>query len=125
MRKLVIAAAFALSACGQGAGSGSNQDLRQTSIPKDFTFQATRSVALTVTADDKYFGDLSDALLVVARPNGSAMYRGAIRKGEQVNVQVLAPSADGEVELTVAGRGGEGKRRLTLDGNGRGEGRID
>jgi hypothetical protein len=40
-------------------------------------------------------------------------------------VQVLAPSADGEVELTVAGRGGEGKRRLTLDGNGRGEGRID
>ena len=112
-----------LAACGAQDGGGGG-DLRQAAIPADFTFQSTRSVALVVSADDRLFGDVADAQLVVSKASGAAVFRGAIRKGESAQVRVLAPLAEQQLKVTVSGRGGESSSVVAVGDNGKVEGRV-
>jgi hypothetical protein len=118
-----IALGLGLAACG-GAGT-SEGDLRQTTIAPDFQFAASRPLALAVSADDRLFGDVADAQLIVRKASGAAVFRGAIRRGATVRTKVMAPLGDQTLEVTVAGRGGEASKRLSVGADGQVAGRIE
>ncbi len=119
MRTRLLGSLLVVTAIGCGGNeTTSGRDLRQTTIPKDFMFQTTKGLSVKVSASDALFGDLADAQLVVAKPNGSTIFRGSIEKGQTVDVKVLAPAATQELKVTVSGRGGEAQKTFAVGNDG-------
>lgn len=81
--------------------------LRGASIPSTFSFQTTRPVDVTLTADKALFGSRTTAGIELTDGNGAVVYRGAIRAGAPLGVHLAVPSKDGAVKATFRAPGVE------------------
>ena len=99
---------LALTGCTSEAPEAGNASLRDVSIPPGFTFQTSNSVALEIAPDDAVFESTPDAPVEVRRPDGAVLYRGAVRKGTPLKVEVAVPTAVKSLELSV------GRQRSTM-----------
>lgn len=87
-----VAAVAAVGLVASALGCGIDRppppppSLRDVKLSSDFTLSTTRSVRVGITADDALFGDKPDATIVLARPNGATLFRGALKKGAGLDV---------------------------------------
>jgi len=83
--------------------------LRDVTIPADFTFQTSRTQRLQLTPDSSAFeATAKDAPVIVRRPDGAVLYRGAVRKGATLDVEVSVPTAVNSVDVAI------GKQRASV-----------
>lgn len=99
---------LALTGCTTEAPQAANASLRDVSIPPGFTFQTSNTVALEIAPDEAVFDGTPDAPVEVRRPDGAVLYRGAVRKGTPLQLEVAVPTAVKSLELSV------GRQRSTM-----------
>jgi hypothetical protein len=113
-----VAALSAAGLIGSVLGCGIDRppppppSLREVKLAKDFTLSTTRSVRVGITADDALFGARPDATVVLARPNGATLFRGAMKKGK--GLEVTLPLAVDIQSVDVRVGGGDGVRRYNV-----------
>ena len=95
---LLAAAALPLAGCSWG---GPQPSIDKLSVPADFTFANTRSVAVKFDASSTLLGASGWAQLEVARPDGKLLYRGPLGTGHPVQVQLAVASKDGSLNATL------------------------
>src|SRR5687767_7796915 len=95
---------FALAApigCYDQAQAPQNPtSLREVQVPADFTFATSKAVALTVAAEEAAIG-AEQGSIEVARTDGKVLYRGPIKAGEPLAVNLAIPSKDERVDITL------------------------
>lgn len=91
-----------LTACAVDNPSDSAApSLREVTIPSDFTFQTSRTVSVQINPSDDVFVDTKDAPVEVRRPDGAVLYRGAVRKGKPLDVEVSVPTHVESLDVAV------------------------
>ncbi len=109
LRLACALALFGVAACAQQAEAPPATSLRDVTIPADFTFQTSRTQRLQLTPPDEAFeGRAKDAPVVVSRPDGAVLYRGAVRKGARLEVEVSVPTSVDSLEVAI------GKQRSSI-----------
>lgn len=110
MKKLQGMAGFALVGligCTQSVGGqdqpATAEDLRSVDIDEAFTFQTNRTVDVQLDARSADFGENPDAPVEVRTDSGAVLFRGAVRKGAQLDLAVSAPANTRQLEVSVGG----------------------
>jgi hypothetical protein len=129
MARAVSVAVLALAATACGVGVESTPEapagsLAEVSVPADFTFATSRTAALSVSASDAVLAGQQDAALVVSRPDGVALFKGAVRRGVSTPVEVPVALEHETVDLQLMSQGVVRTRTLALRG-GQAEGRFE
>jgi hypothetical protein len=121
------AMSLALAGCSVGADPA-NEDpvgsLRELQVNEDFTFATSRTAALSVSASDDVMAGQQDAALIVSRPDGVALFKGAVRRGETMNIEVPVALEFDTVEVQLTNQGQVRRQTLSLRG-GPAEGRFE
>jgi hypothetical protein len=91
--------------------------LREVSIPEDFKFETTQTVGLDLTVADAVYGDRVDAAVEITKPNGATVFRGAIKKGHDLSVQIPVPRHIDHLDVTVRGADGAKQTRVDFAGS--------
>ena len=99
-RALAVAAVLAtpLAGCTWGTPQPSIDKL---SVPKDFTFANTRSVAVQIDAGKAMLGASGWASLELARPDGKLVYKGAIGAGHPLSLKLAVAHKDAALRATL------------------------
>lgn len=98
-----------MAACAETVEAPPATSLREVTIPQDFTFQTSRTQRLQLTPGDSAFeASAKDAPVVVSRPDGAVLYRGAVRKGATLDVEVSVPTSVDTVDVAI------GKQRSSI-----------
>lgn len=100
--------AFALAGCDVSDETAPVEatPLGEVAIPEDFTFETTQTVAVDLRVAEQVFGDRVDAAVEITKPSGATVFRGAIRKGAGLNVQIPVPRHIDHLDVTVRGQNG-------------------
>jgi hypothetical protein len=114
IRSALVVASLGVAGCVAGDPSETppTGSVREQSIAPDFTFQTSQTVSVQIAPDDATFAATDDAPVEVRRPDGAVLFRGAVRKGAPLDVELSVPTAFDHVEVDVAGS----SSRVELDG---------
>lgn len=103
MTGALLGAAGCIEPGAAGGPTSAPTELREVSVQPDFTFRTIETVAVEVDATEAVFGSAVDAPVEVRTEEGAVLFRGAVRKGAKLGVEVSAPAGTGALELTVGG----------------------
>lgn len=108
---------FATAAACSEPAAPRPETLADVRVPADFTFATTRAVGLSVSASAARTGP-GAAGLTVARLDGKVLYRGPITADRPVELSLMVPTKDSELELTLStGDGAVKERRPITEGS--------
>ena len=111
---VLATAVVGCEAAPQGPVEGT--PLREVTVPDDFKFETTQTVGLDLTVSDAIYGDRVDAAVEVSKPNGATVFRGAIRKGHDLSVQIPVARHIDHLDVTVRGATGVKQTRVEFTG---------
>jgi hypothetical protein len=100
--KMSALGAMAALAAACGSGQHSAPSLKNTKVPAGFTFQTSRSVAVSLTAAPSLGG--AGKGIKIARPDGKVLYQGMLRAGAPLQAKLAVPSRHEQLVATVDGR---------------------
>lgn len=83
--------------------------LSEVTIPADFTFQTSETVAVEIAPPAEAFVSTPDAPVEVRRPDGAVLYRGAVRKDRPLKLEVSVPTTVRTLDVVV------GQQHSTVD----------
>ena len=117
---------FALAGCGVSTETAAPEatPLGEVEIPADFAFETTQTVALDLEVAAHHFGDRVDAAVEITKPSGATVFRGAIKKGAALSVQIPVAKHVDHLDVTVRGANGPQTTAIEFVG-GRASGRLE
>ncbi len=105
-----------LAACGgASAPPAEGPTLRDVQVPAGFGFSTSQTVALRVSAGDGALGGQKDAAVTVKRPDGVAVFKGAVRRGQALQLALPLALEHRALEVEVSSQGRALKKSVVLD----------
>ncbi len=105
----------ALAACGgASAPPADGTTLQDVQVPADFSFSTSRTVSLRVSAGDGALAGNKDAAVTVKRPDGVAVFKGAVRRGQALQLALPLALEHQALEVEVSSQGRALKKSVVL-----------